>query len=275
MPALRLEGRAVLVTGSSTGIGEAIAVACAAEGARVMVHGRDGERTKRVARDLAGDAAAFVADLRDPGACAQLVDEAVRVFGRLDGVVNNAALTTRSDLASTSPELFDRLIAVNLRAPLLIIRAALAPLRAAGAGSVVNIGSLNAYCGEPDLLAYSMAKGALMTMTRNLANAHAGQGVRINQLNVGWTLTANEDALLQAEGYPSDWHRHVSPHYAPTGALLSPEQVAGHVVHWLSRESEPVTGAVYEIEQYPVLGRPSGASRLDEPSRSPPPVVRR
>ena len=266
-PARRLEGRAVVVTGSSTGIGEAIAAACAAQGARVMVHGRDAERTQRVARELAGDAAAFVADLREPAACAALIDETVQVFGRLDGVVNNAALTTRSDLASTSPELFDRLIAVNLRAPLLVIRAALAHLRAAGAGSVVNIGSLNAYCGEPDLLAYSMAKGALMTMTRNLANAHAGQGVRINQLNVGWTLTANEDALLQAEGYPSDWHRRVSPHYAPTGALLTAEQVAKHVVHWLSRESEPVTGAVYEVEQYPVLGRPCGVSRLVEPGR--------
>lgn len=265
-PARRLEGRAVLVTGSSTGIGVAIAAACAAEGARVMVHGRDAERTQRVARELSG-AAAFVGDLVDPGVCEGLVDEAVRVFGRLDGVVNNAALTTRSDLASTSPELFDRLIAVNLRAPLLIIRAALAHLRAAGAGCVVNIGSLNAYCGEPELLAYAMSKGALMTMTRNLANAHAGQGVRINQLNVGWTLTPNEDAIFQAEGYPSDWHRRVSPHYAPTGALLSPEQVARHVVHWLSRESEPVTGAVYEVEQYPVLGRPSGASRLVEPCR--------
>ncbi len=265
MSAQRLEGRAVLVTGSSTGIGVAIAAACAVEGARVMVHGRDAERTRNVARELANGAATFVGDLGDPGVCEALVDESVRVFGRLDGVVNNAALTTRSDLGSTSPELFDRLIAVNLRAPLLIIRAALAHLRSAGAASVVNIGSLNAYCGEPELLAYSMAKGALMTMTRNLANAHAGQGVRINQLNVGWTLTANEDAIFQAEGYPSDWHRRVSPRYAPTGALLSPEQVASHVVHWLSRESEPVTGAVFEVEQYPVLGRPCAGSRLAEP----------
>ena len=265
MAAQRLEGRAIIVTGSSTGIGVAIAAVCAAEGARVMVHGRDTERTQRVARELSG-AAAFVGDLNDPGVCEALIEESVRVFGRLDGVVNNAALTTRSDLSSTSPELFDRIFAVNLRAPLLIIRAALPHLCSTGAGSVVNIGSLNAYCGEPELLAYSMSKGALMTMTRNLANAHAGQGVRINQLNVGWTLTANEDAIFQAEGHPSDWHRRVSPIYAPTGALLSPEQVASHVVHWLARESEPVTGAVFEVEQYPVLGRPCGGSRIAEPS---------
>ncbi len=255
----------MIVTGASTGIGAAIARSCALEGARVLVHGRDAERTRQVARSLATEGASFTGELGDPGVCEALVEEAVRAFGSLDGLVNNAALTTRSDLASTTPELFDRLLAVNLRAPLMIIRAAIGELRAS-AGSVVNIGSLNAYCGEPELLAYSLAKGALMTMTRNLANAHASERVRFNLLNVGWTLTDNEDAIFRAQGYPSGWHRRLQPHVVPSGALLSPEQVSPHVIHWLSRESEPVTGAVVDVEQYPLIGRPGEGMRLEEPS---------
>jgi NAD(P)-dependent dehydrogenase (short-subunit alcohol dehydrogenase family) len=264
MATARLEGHAVIVTGASTGIGAAIARRCALEGARVLVHGRDAERTRQVAAGLATEAASFTGDLGDPAVCEALVREATGAFGRLDGVVNNAALTTRSDLASTTPELLDRLLAVNLRAPLMIIRAALGELRASG-GSVVNIGSINAYCGEPELLAYSLAKGALMTMTRNLANAHAAERVRFNLLNVGWTLTDNEDAIFREQGYPSGWHRRLKPSVAPSGALLTPEQVAQHAIHWLSPESAPVTGAVIDVEQYPLIGRPCGGEKLDEP----------
>jgi len=263
MTTRRLEGRVVIVTGSSTGIGASVATACAAEGAHVVVHGRDEARAERVVRSLQTEGTSFTGDLAQPDVCVALVEKAVTTYGRLDGVVNNAALTTRSDLASTTPELFDRLIAVNVRAPLLMIRSAMAHLRASGEGAVVNVGSLNAYCGEPDLLAYSVSKGALMTLTRNLANTHAADGVRINQLNVGWTLTDNEHAIFRDAGYPEDWHERVHERYAPSGALLSTEQVAKHVLHWLSADSKPVTGAVYEVEQYPIIGRPSSGPRLE------------
>lgn len=263
MLSARLEGRVVIVTGSSTGIGASVATACAAEGARVVVHGRDRARVEAVAGSLPTDAAAVTGDLAEPHVCEALVEAAITTFGRLDGVVNNAALTTRSDLASTTPELFDRLLSVNVRAPLLIIQAAMDHLRASGQGAVVNVGSVNAYCGEAELLAYSISKGALMTLTRNLANAHAEEGVRVNQLNVGWTLTDNEHAIFRENGYPDDWHERVNRHFAPSGALMSSDQVAGHVVHWLTAESRPVTGAVFEVEQYPIIGRPGVGPRLE------------
>ena len=259
----RLDGRVVIVTGSSTGIGAAVAAACAAEGAHVVVHGRDRARIQSVAGSLPTEAAAFVGDLAEPCVCEGLVEEAVTRFGRLDGVVNNAALTTRSDLSTTTPELFDQLLAVNVRAPLLIIRAAIDHLRASGDGAVVNIGSVNAYCGEAELLAYSISKGALMTLTRNLANAHAEEGVRVNQLNVGWTLTDNEHAIFRENGYPDDWHERVNRRFAPSGAIMSGEQVARNIMHWLTAESKPVTGAVFEVEQYPIIGRPSVGPRLE------------
>lgn len=258
----RLIERTILITGSSTGIGRAIAAACISEGATVMIHGRDEGRARSVAMEFGDMASYFVCDLEDPDNCDLLVRETVKQFGTLDGLVNNAALMTRSNLESTSAEIFNRIIAVNLRAPLLVTRAAMPHLLEAGDGVVVNIGSVNAYCGEPNLLTYSIAKGGLLTMTRNLANTYAAQRVRVNQVNVGWTLTENENEIFLREGYPETWFERVNTTFAPTGALLAPEDVANHVLFWLSRESAPITGAVYEAEQYPIIGRPSSGERL-------------
>lgn len=180
-----LSGKVILVTGLTTGIGRAMAGRCAAEGARVMIHGRRRKQTQKFSEEL-GEAAGYViADLEDPESSQCIVDATVERFGRIDGLVNNAALTTRSDLDTTDLATFDRIIRVNLRAPLFLIKASLPWFRRQGGGVVLNIGSINALGGEPDLLAYSIAKGGLMTLTRNLADAHAAEQIRFNQLNVG------------------------------------------------------------------------------------------
>ncbi len=250
-----LAGRVILVTGAATGIGEAAARRCAAEGARVMAHDRDAEGAARVAASLGDAAASTAADLAEESAPARIVGAAVERWGRLDGLVNNAALTTRCNLDTATPALFEALVGVNLKAPLFLIQAAMPHFRRQGGGAVVNIGSVNAYCGEPNLLVYSLTKGALMTLTRNLADAHARERVRINQLNVGWTLTENERRLKMAEGLPEGWEHTLPPAYAPFGRLFRPEEVAAHIAFWLSDASGPATGSVCELEQYPMLGR--------------------
>lgn len=255
MTAPLLSGKTILVTGSTTGIGAAVARRCAAEGARVMVHGLEEEPARQVSAALGPEAAYVVADLLDPESPARIVDAVLARFGRLDGLVNNAALTTRSRLETTDAACFDRIVGVNLRAPLLLIRAALPHFRRQGGGAVLNIGSINAYCGEPNLLAYSISKGGLMTMTRNLADAHAAEQIRINQLNVGWTLTENERRLRQAEGLAEGWETRLPVAYAPAGRLFRPEEVAAHAVFWLSDAAGPVSGAVVDLEQRPVIGR--------------------
>ena len=252
---MRLDGKVILVTGSTTGIGRAIAERCAEEGASVMVHGRNRERAREVVAELGETSHAVTAELADPAACERVVEATLERFGRLDGLVNNAALTTRSDLETTDAAMFDMIVAVNLRAPLLLFRAALPQFRRQGGGVVLNIGSINGYCGEPKLLAYSISKGGLITMTRNLADAFGREHIRVNQLNVGWTLSENEIALKIREGMPEDWFEHVPPVYAPSGRLLLPDEVAAHAVHWLSDASAPVSGTVLELEQYPVIGR--------------------
>jgi NAD(P)-dependent dehydrogenase (short-subunit alcohol dehydrogenase family) len=249
----RLAGKVVLITGSTTGIGEATARLCVAEGARVMVHGTNEERAKAVSSDLG--AGYVLADLGDPHAGEQIVAETLAHYGAFHAVVNNAAVTTRSNLETTDAAMFDRIIAVNLRAPLLIARAAIPIFRKQGGGAIVNIGSINALSGEPNLLAYSMAKGGLVTFSRNLANSLAHERIRVNHLNVGWVATPNELALKQREGLPPGWEQQVPVEFAPTGRILQPEEVAAHVVFWISDESAPANGVVYELEQYSLMGR--------------------
>jgi NAD(P)-dependent dehydrogenase (short-subunit alcohol dehydrogenase family) len=248
-----LKDKAILITGSSTGIGRAIAQACIREGANVMIHGLDEAETKASAEKLGQPH--ISADLAKPESADLLIEATVKSFGKIDGLVNNAALITRADLTETDADFFDLIMAINVRSALLLVRAALPHFRKQGKGVVLNIGSLNAYCGEPRLLAYAMSKGAMMTMTRNLADAYSREHIRVNQLNLGWTLSENEIKVKIKDGQPEDWYKNVSKTFAPSGSLLTPEQIAPHAVHWLSNVSEPVSGAVCEIEQYPVIGR--------------------
>ena len=115
-------------------------------------------------------------DLVDPESPKRIAAAAVAAFGRIDGVVNNAAIVARSNLETTTAEFFDRMMAVNVRAALLLIQAAFPQLKA-NQGAVLNIGSINAHSGQANLLDYSLSKGAMQTLSRNLANAHAADRV--------------------------------------------------------------------------------------------------
>ena len=251
---MRLQDKAIVVTGSTTGIGESIARWCVAEGANVLVHGRNESRGRQLVEDLDGSAVLHVDDLADPKAPDRLIKRAIAELGRLDGLVNNAARIVRSDIYRTDAALFDAIIAVNVRAPLMIFKVALPHLKRSAA-SVVNIGSINAYTGAPNQLDYSISKGALMTMSRNLANFHAADQIRINHFNVGWVLTPNERQLMKADGLPESYAEHPDRQFVPAGRMTRPEEIAAHAVFWLSDDSRPITGSVIDLEQYPVIGR--------------------
>jgi NAD(P)-dependent dehydrogenase (short-subunit alcohol dehydrogenase family) len=218
------------------------------------VHGIEKADGEKVVAALGGKARLHLDDLLDPVSPARTVAAAVKAFGRVDALVNNAAIVPRSTLAKTNAELFDRTMAINVRAPLLLIQAAMTQLRAQR-GCVLNIGSINALSGEATLLDYSISKGALQTMSRNLANAHATEGVRINLFNVGWVLTDREYAMQVSEGQPPDWPQRVPAAFAPSGRLIKPEEIAAAAVYWLGDESRPINGAVVDMEQFNVHGR--------------------
>jgi 3-oxoacyl-[acyl-carrier protein] reductase len=199
-----LEGRVVLVTGSSRGIGAAVARRAAEEGATVAVHFRTGAaKADKVVADAraagAKDAAAFHADLSDGDAAERLVEDVVAAFGRLDGLVNNAGMDQRGPTLELSPAEWDRVIATNLTASFRTMRAALPVMLEQGSGSIVNVASRLGQMGIPETAAYSAAKAGLIGLTRSLAREFGSRGVRINAVAPGVTITEMTTELVECE----------------------------------------------------------------------------
>ena len=199
-----LDGRVVLVTGSSRGIGAAVARRAAEEGARLAVHYRTGAaEADRVVADAraagAPDAATFHADLSDGDAAERLVADVVAAFGRLDGLVNNAGMDQRGPTLELSPAEWDRVIATNLSASFRTMRAAIPVMLDQGFGSIVNIASRLGQMGIPETAAYSAAKAGLIGLTRSLAREFGAKGVRINAVAPGVTITEMTAELVESE----------------------------------------------------------------------------
>jgi NAD(P)-dependent dehydrogenase (short-subunit alcohol dehydrogenase family) len=253
---MRLKDKVIIVTGSTTGIGKAIALRCAEEGALVVVHGLEKEWGESVVQQIGKEKSVLhIEDLSMEGAAQNLVDVAISTFGKLDAVVNNAAIVESSNIDTTDTKVLRRILEVNTIVPFALIKAALPHLKRVR-GCVLNIGSVNAYSGEPNLLAYSISKGALMTMTRNLGDSlHRDAGVRVNQINPGWVLTEKEVLRKREHGLSDDWYQQLPPVFAPAGRIFKPEEIAAAAVYWLSDECGPVSGQVMDIEQYPFIGR--------------------
>jgi NAD(P)-dependent dehydrogenase (short-subunit alcohol dehydrogenase family) len=253
---MRLKDKVIIVTGSTTGIGKAIAQRCVAEGARVVLHGLEQDLGEQVVREIGKEKVTLhIEDIVADGAAQRLVDVAITSFGKLDAIVNNAAMVVSSDIHTTDLPFFRKVIEVNTIAPFALIKAAL-PHLSKTKGGVLNIGSVNAYSGEPNLLPYSVSKGALMTLTRNLGDTlHREYGVRVNQINPGWVLTEKEIQRKREHGLPDDWYKKIPSVFAPAGRILFPEEIAAAAVYWLSDESGPVSGQVLDLEQYPFIGR--------------------
>jgi NAD(P)-dependent dehydrogenase (short-subunit alcohol dehydrogenase family) len=183
-----------------------------------------------------------------------IVKSALAAFGKIDGLVNNAAIFGGTNISDQSIEHFRAMIQVNLTAPLFLIKAAFEELKKSS-GAVLNIGSINAYAGESKLLAYSISKGGMQTMTRNLANANGVHGVRVNQINPGWVLTEREYRDKVAVGLKPSWPQDLTRVDIPSGVMTTPEQMAEGAIYWLSDESKPFTGSVVDLEQFSIIGR--------------------
>lgn len=263
----RFEDKVALVTGSTQGVGEATARRLVAEGAAgIVVTGRNAERGDAVcaALEAEGADAIFVkADLGSVEDCRRLIASTDAHFGRVDVVVNAAALTHRASIVDLTPELFDTLMAVNVRAPLLLIQGAVEIMRREGiAGSVVTVGSVAAHGSAPVLLPYAITKGALVPMTKNLAYALMWDRIRVNLVQPGWMNTPGEDAVQRAaHGAPEGWAETVGAGL-PFGRLIEPSELAAFIAFIASDEAGVMTGAVVDYDQSVpgagiVHGRPS------------------
>jgi NAD(P)-dependent dehydrogenase (short-subunit alcohol dehydrogenase family) len=256
MPSLK--NKVTLVTGSSSGIGYGIADYFASLGSAIVVHGLRDDEARAAAdrlRKAGHDIIHTSGDLRDPDTCRRIVRFAIESKGGIDVLVNNAGDTSRGSLESASLEFWDNMMAVNLRAPFLCLQEAVPSMKARGGGSIVNIGSINAYVGAPKLGPYAVSKGGLMTLTKNAALALGPYRIRVNQLNVGWTLTEGEEAVQRKVGHGAGW---VDEAIATRtfGRLLLPRDIAIAAAYFASDDSALVTGSVLDMEQFPIGGFP-------------------
>lgn len=246
----RVEGKTIVVTGAAQGIGFACARMLALEGASVVVSDiltPEGEAAAARIREAGGDARFVAADVTSEADCAALMDEAAREAGRIDGLVNNAGWFPRATLEETTTELWDRVQEVNLRGPFYCSKHAVRHLRAAGGGSILNVGSLNGIQGIPNLVAYAAAKGGLLTLTRTLAGALAKERIRVNYLIPGWVLTEGEIALHARNGVTLEELKKGGEAML-LGRHQSVEDLAFAAVYLLSDESTQVTGTVLNVD---------------------------
>lgn len=253
MTSFVLKNKIVLITGATQGVGEGIARAAAKAGAAgLCLTGRHVARGKKVAETLsaAGCPAYFVsADLGDPDACRRVAATAEERFGRIDGLVNAAGLTDRGSIEETSVELWDRLFAVNVRAPFILTQEVVRRLKKEKRpGSIVNIITMSSHGGQPFLTAYSCSKGALATLTKNNAHALRRDRIRVNGLNIGWTDTPGEHLIQQRDGNPPDWLKRAEPKQ-PFGRLIRPGDVGTLAAYLLSDAAEMMTGALIDFDQ--------------------------
>lgn len=253
LPKVRLDGRTILVTGGTQGIGEGCALAAAEAGAAgVCITGRNAARGAAVVAKLQalGARAHFVAaDLADAAATAGIVAQAEAALGLVDGLVNAAGLTDRGTILDTSAELWDRLFAINARAPFLLTQAMARRLKAAGRpGAIVNVITMSSHGGQPFLTGYAASKGALATLTKNTALGLRPLRIRVNGINLGWADTPGEHAIQQKDGNPADWLQRAEP-AQPFGRLIRPGDLAGLATYLLSDAAAMMTGALIDFDQ--------------------------
>lgn len=251
-------GRYAVITGGTQGLGEATARLFARRGAAgLVICGRTAERGRAVAAELsaAGCETRFVrADLANLDDCGKVIAEADAAFGNLHGLINCAAMTDRGTIWDTTPELWNRIFDVNVRAPFFLMQEAAKIMKREGTpGAMVNVISMSSHGGQPFITAYCASKGALATLTRNVAFALLRHRIRVNGLNIGWMDTPGEDRIQKTYHGADDSWLAPAEKSQPFGRLIKPDEVARAIAFLASDESGLMTGSLVDFDQS-VLG---------------------
>ncbi len=250
----KLAGKVIVVSGGTQGLGEAVARQVVADGAAgLVIAGRSATKGAALAAELTDARHTDVVRRGRHGRsrrAAPVIAAADAQFGVVHGVVNVAAATWRDNVWTATPEKFEEMIAVNARAPFFMIQAAAEVMRREGvAGSVVSIGSTSGHGGQPFIPSYCISKGALETMTRNLAYSLMRHKIRVNQVSPGWMDTEAEDAVQRKfHGATDGWLERAEAEQ-PMGRLIKPPEVAKVVAFYLSDESGMLTGNIVDYDQ--------------------------
>lgn len=245
----RLAGKAAFITGAASGLGRAMAIAFAAEGACVAIADIDASRGGAVAKEI-GDAAIFLAhDVRSEEQWIANLAETARVFGHLDTLVNNAGVGVRGNVETTSFEQWRWVNAVNLDGPFLGCKHAIPLIAKAGGGAIVNISSVAGLIGARDSAAYCASKGGVRLLTKSVALhcAHRRNGVRCNSIHPVYTDTPMVEQMVAASKQPEKM-RQALMDMVPLGRLGTPEELAAMAVYLVADESRFVTGAEFVFD---------------------------
>jgi 3(or 17)beta-hydroxysteroid dehydrogenase len=245
----RLAGKAAFITGAASGLGRAMAIAFAADGARVAIADVDASRGGAVAKEI-GEAAIFLAhDVRSEEQWVANLAAAVRAFGHLDTLVNNAGVGVRGNVETTTLEQWHWVNAVNLDGPFLGCKHAIPLMAAAGGGGIINISSVAGLIGARDSAAYCASKGGVRLLTKSVALhcAHRRNGVRCNSIHPVYTDTPMVDQMVAASKQPEKM-RQALMDMVPLGRLGTPEELAAMAVYLVSDESRFVTGAEFVFD---------------------------
>jgi NAD(P)-dependent dehydrogenase (short-subunit alcohol dehydrogenase family) len=245
----RIKDKVIVVTGAAQGIGYGIAELLASEGAHVVigdVQREKGEAAAATIRAQGGDALFQHTDILKEDDCANLLNTALQHYSKLDGLVNNVGWPARATIEETTAELWDLYMNLNLRGAFFCCKHALPLMKAAG-GSIVNIGTIHGLQAQPNLLAYGVAKGGLLTLTRTLAGAYRSDHIRANYVIPGWVVSEGEVAIHEKLGVSEDELR-ARGAKQPMGRHQTPQDAAQTALFLLSDESSQITGQIMHVD---------------------------
>jgi NAD(P)-dependent dehydrogenase (short-subunit alcohol dehydrogenase family) len=254
-PTRRHAGTRAVITGGTQGLGLAIAKRLAQEGAAgIVISGRRTELGQAAAAEIRalGTECHYVrADVGRADDCAALMGEAIAHLGTVNALVNSAATTDRGSLLDTTLEMWQAQMDINARGPFLLMQALVRHLLERKApGSIVNILSQSAHCGQSFLVPYSASKATLANLTKNVAQSFRAQRIRCNGVMAGWMDTPGEAAIQKkAHNASADWLAKAEAG-RPMGQLAKPDELAGLVSYMLSREAGVMTGALVDYDQW-------------------------
>jgi len=247
---LRLSNKVIVISGGTKGVGKAVAVACAKEGAKVVIGGRDESSATKIIeeiRKLNSDGMFVYTDLSKVDDCKRLFDNAYEEYGHIDGFFNYAGVTPVSPLDSCDEETFDLVMNINFKSCFFCCQQAIKYMRLNKSGSIVLTGSAHAWGGQKDRAAYACSKGVLLTLMEHIAHNYSSENIRCNYLTLGWTPTEGEIMLRSSLGETEEQLRERASEVLPMGRMCEVEDYIEAIIYMLSEESRIMTGSVFRM----------------------------
>jgi NAD(P)-dependent dehydrogenase (short-subunit alcohol dehydrogenase family) len=255
---MKLAGKVAIVTGGTIGIGAATASLFLEQGARVVISGRDEKRGKAALKELTvhgGEVSYVRADVSKSAEVQRMVNETVDSFGRIDVLVNNAGINPVGTVLDTEEEVWDQIMAINLKGPYLCSKYVIPHMLEVGGGSIINIGSINSFMAFENEVAYDASKGGVLMLTRATALDFAKKNIRVNCICPGAISTPLLETIFNESPNPEEMKQAMIGRH-PLHRIGSPEEVARAILFLASDDSSFITGAALAVDGGILAGWP-------------------